>query len=52
MNYILGNDVIAAHGSRDMPVWGLLFRSLEPYDNGIPALRAKNLADYVKSLQT
>ncbi len=51
INFILGNDVIAAHGSRDMPVWGRLFRSLEATDNHIPDLRAKNLTDYIKSLQ-
>jgi mono/diheme cytochrome c family protein len=51
-NYVSGRDTVAAHGSRDMPVWGQLFRSLEPHDNGIPDLRVKNLADYVKSLQT
>lgn len=51
MNYISGNDVVVAHGTRDMPVWGQLFRSLEPRDNRIPDLRVKNLADYVKSLQ-
>jgi len=51
MNYISGNDVVVAHGTRDMPVWGQLFRSLEPRDNRIPDLRVKNLADYIKSLQ-
>jgi len=51
MNYITGNDVVLAHGTRTMPVWGQLFRSLESSDNGIPDLRVKNLADYIKSLQ-
>ena len=51
MHFITGDDVVAAHGSRDMPVWGQLFRSLEPRYNEIPNLRAKNLADYIKSLQ-
>lgn len=51
MNFITGGDVVAAHGTRDMPVWGTLFRSLEYRDNGIPDLRVKNLADYIKSLQ-
>ena len=51
MNFITGNDVLAAHGSRDMPVWGELFRSLEPNANDVPNLRVKNLADYVRSLQ-
>src|SRR5690242_19375774 len=30
MNFITGDDVLAAHGTRDMPVWGTLFRSLDP----------------------
>ena len=44
-------EAVAAHGSRDMAVWGELFRSLEPHANGIPDLRVKNLADCVKSVQ-
>lgn len=51
MNYIAGYDVVAAHGSRDMPVWGHLFRSLDSGASGVTELRVKNLADYIKSLQ-
>lgn len=51
INYVRGSDVVAAHGSRDMPVWGQLFRSLEPHDNGIPDLRVNNLTGYIKTLQ-
>lgn len=51
INFILGKDVVVAHGSRDMPVWGTLFRSIESQDNRIPDLRAKNLADYIKGFQ-
>jgi len=51
IDYIRGYDVVAAHGSRDMPIWGTLFRSIEATDSRVPDLRAKNLADYVKTLQ-
>jgi hypothetical protein len=51
MNVITGQVVVATHGSRDMPVWGTLFTSLNPNDQGVTKLRVANLADYVKSLQ-
>jgi mono/diheme cytochrome c family protein len=49
MNFITGEDVTAAHGSRDMPIWGSLFRSLN--DQDLAKLRVKNLADYIATLQ-
>jgi mono/diheme cytochrome c family protein len=51
MNFITGDEVVAAHGSRDMPVWGQLFRSLSPNNQEMVRLRAANLMEYVKSLQ-
>jgi mono/diheme cytochrome c family protein len=51
MNFITGQDVLASHGSRDMPIWGDLFRSLSPNDQEIVKLRVNNLMEYVKSLQ-
>jgi mono/diheme cytochrome c family protein len=39
---------IAAHGSRDMPVWSTLFRSMEP---GTVPLRIQALSDFLKSIQ-
>jgi mono/diheme cytochrome c family protein len=51
INFITGEDVVAAHGSRDMPIWGDLFRSLSPNSQEVSKLRVANLADYVKSLQ-
>ena len=47
--YIEGADEIAAHGSRDMPLWGALFRGL---DRDMAQIRINVLTDYVKSLQT
>jgi mono/diheme cytochrome c family protein len=47
-NVIQGVDISAAHGSRDMPVWGTVFRSLRP---DTVKLRIDNLTNYVESLQ-
>jgi mono/diheme cytochrome c family protein len=46
--YIEGADEIAAHGSRDMPVWSTLFRSMER--DTVP-LRIQALSDFLKSIQ-
>ena len=43
-----GNPV--AHGTRDMPVWGPTFRSLEPSDQ-LVAARIANVISYVESIQ-
>lgn len=40
----------ASHGSRDMPMWGDLFRSVSP-DHMVVDLRVKNLNDYIRSIQ-
>ena len=40
----------AAHGSGEMPVWGPLFRELNPYDSRIDA-RLSRLVEYLKSIQ-
>jgi mono/diheme cytochrome c family protein len=41
---------IAAHGTSDMPIWGSIFRSLDPSDARVK-IRIKNVVDYVESLQ-
>jgi mono/diheme cytochrome c family protein len=49
-----GRRDVTAHGSRDMPVWGVIFdQELEeqPYRKYTVLLRAKVLADYLRSLQ-
>lgn len=51
MNYITGADVVAAHGTRDMPVWGTLFSALSPNNTGVVQLRVANLMEYIKTLQ-
>jgi mono/diheme cytochrome c family protein len=46
---IQGDTAVGAHGSRDMPVWGSVFRSLG--DSGTVKLRIENVSRYVESLQ-
>jgi mono/diheme cytochrome c family protein len=41
---------IGAHGDREMPVWGPVFKSIEPGDS-LWRLRAKNLTEYIQSIQ-
>jgi len=49
--YIEGSDEVAAHGSREMPIWGSVFRTLSPADASAVHQRISNLTEYVKSLQ-
>lgn len=46
--YIEGADEVSAHGSRDMPMWGDLFRSL---NRDTAQIRVQALADYLRKLQ-
>lgn len=52
-DFIRGDVNEPAHGSREMPVWGDLFSSLNGGSNGnmVVQLRVSNLTDYIKSLQ-
>jgi mono/diheme cytochrome c family protein len=49
MRVIQGDDVVAAHGSRAMPVWGTIFRSLG--SSQTETLRVNALMRYVQELQ-
>lgn len=40
----------AAHGSSDMPIWGPLFRELNPFDSKID-VRMIRLIDHLESIQ-
>jgi mono/diheme cytochrome c family protein len=40
----------AAHGSSDMPVWGPLFRELNPFDSRVD-VRLLRLVDHLQSIQ-
>lgn len=48
---ISGKEVLASHGSRDMPIWGPVFQALES-DKAFRDLRVKNLVEYLRSIQT
>jgi mono/diheme cytochrome c family protein len=48
-NYIDGTAAVTAHGSREMPVWGGVFRRMG--DERTATYRVVTLATYVESLQ-
>jgi mono/diheme cytochrome c family protein len=40
------------HGSKDMPIWGPIFRALGPQpDPALGHLRARNVTNYIESMQ-
>jgi len=49
-NTITGDGVVAAHGSREMPIWGPVFHQIEAdVDRG--HVRIENLVKYLESIQ-
>lgn len=48
---IKGDAAIPAHGSKEMPVWGPVFRAMGAGDEAQTHLRLVNLTRYLKSLQ-
>ena len=48
---IMGDDVVAAHGSREMPVWGPIFHQIE-WDVDRGNVRLDNLVKYLESIQS
>jgi hypothetical protein len=54
MQIIDGRVLVAEHGTREMPVWGVVFEEElegEPYTGYTSLLRSRNLTDYLRSLQ-
>lgn len=49
-NIIQGDAVVTAHGSKEMPMWGDVFRVLKR-DEAVVKLRVHNLSQYIASLQ-
>jgi mono/diheme cytochrome c family protein len=47
---ISGRAVRAAHGSREMPIWGPVFQALAA-DDSTAKLRMSNLVNYLRSIQ-
>ncbi|MGA2131667.1 MAG: c-type cytochrome [Bryobacteraceae bacterium] len=45
-----GGSSTPAHGSADMPMWGPVFRAMQP-DQSIAKLRVDNLLRYLESIQ-
>ncbi len=48
---IKGDSLTAAHGSKDMPVWGPVFLTLGRHDPAQEQLRIHNLTTYLESIQ-
>jgi mono/diheme cytochrome c family protein len=46
-----GREMVVAHGSKDMAVWGPIFKSMGERDTIEVLQRVQNLTSYVKSLQ-
>ena len=48
---IRGTNEMISHGSRDMPIWGPVFDSINGNDKAVVQLRVTNLVSYLKSIQ-
>ena len=46
---IMGEQALAAHGTREMPMWGPVFRSVDSPQ--VTELRVHNLVEYLRSIQ-
>ena len=51
MNVLTGQGDNTAHGSKDMPIWGPLFRSMADQSTQGAYLRARNVTEYLRSIQ-
>jgi mono/diheme cytochrome c family protein len=47
---IAGDDLVLAHGSREMPIWGPIFHQVE-WDKDLGNVRLQNVVKYVESIQ-
>jgi hypothetical protein len=50
MNYIKGQDVVAAHGNRDMPIWGQIFSQMSG-NQDLVQVRVYALLKYIETFQ-
>jgi mono/diheme cytochrome c family protein len=46
-----GTTLRGAHGSTEMPVWGPIFRALDPSDEKLVLVRIENIVQYLESIQ-
>jgi len=51
MAVLTGLSDNTAHGTKDMPIWGPLFRSMAGHSDQGAYLRARNVTEYLKSMQ-
>lgn len=49
--YVTGKRETTAHGSAEMPVWGPIFRTLDPNDAAANNVRIRNIVDHIELLQ-
>lgn len=49
--FIKGSDELAAHGTREMPIWGYVFGAPDLNDPEVVNKRILNLERYIESLQ-
>jgi hypothetical protein len=48
---IQGDGMTPAHGSKDMPVWGPIFRAMGGHSQAQVQLRTRNLVTYLETIQ-
>jgi mono/diheme cytochrome c family protein len=48
---IQGDALTPAHGSKEMPVWGPIFRTMSGHSQSQVQLRIRNLTNYLESIQ-
>ena len=48
---VRGDTVLAAHGGKDMPIWGPVFMSLAHRNQAEELQRIRNLNNYIKGMQ-
>ena len=51
MQVIKGDSMTAAHGNKEMPVWGPVFMQMGGHDTAQVQLRIRNLTKYLASIQ-
>jgi mono/diheme cytochrome c family protein len=49
LDYIQGQGVVAAHGSRDMPIWGTIFSRLTSKSSA--QMRINSMIKYIEQIQ-
>jgi mono/diheme cytochrome c family protein len=45
-----GDELLSAHGSKEMPIWGSIFHEIE-FDQDLGNVRLENVAKYLESIQ-